>query len=311
LAMTLQSTQPNELRFGSRAEMKPLISKKAIYELQEHFVGTTLRTIEQECDAVDIRHDASFSPAVGGQRRTLFQQYMHSLDLTKPKDVRKLLNLFASILSELEAAKSTTDAFNHDYAVKTFDLLCRLLQRDGYRYENGQISAAGRETALDELQDAISPLDAPHLQEQIDRMRAAADDDPSLAIGTAKELVETVCKTILRERSVSTSASPEIPELIKATREALHLMPDQIPANAKAADTIRRLLSNLGTIAQNLAEIRRDYGTGHGRDGKAKGLEPRHARLAVNSAVALVTFLIETHQGRDQSTPQTTSRAMI
>jgi hypothetical protein len=285
--------------------MKPLISKKAVYELQEYFVGTTLRTIEQECDAADILHDPNHTPTVGGQRRTLFQQYMHSLDLTKPKEVRKLLNLFANVLSELETAKANSDALNHESAVKTFDLFCRLLQRDGYHYESGQITTANRETALDELQDAISPLDAPHLQQQIERMRRSADDDPSLAIGTAKELVETVCKTILRERSVSTSPNPDIPELIKATRESLHLMPDQIPANIKAADTIRRLLSNLGTIAQNLAEIRRDYGTGHGRDGKAKGLEPRHARLAVNSAVALVTFLIETHRARSESSPQT------
>jgi Abortive infection C-terminus len=279
--------------------VKPLISKKIVNELQEYFVATTLRTIEQEFDAVDIQCDTDFSPTIGGERRKLFQKYIHTLDLGKPKDVRKLLNLFANVLSELEGIKNNSDAFYRDPAEKTFGLLCRLLRRDGYHYEGGSIVAAGRETTLDNLQDTISPLDAPHLREQIERMREAADNDPALAIGTAKELVETVCKTILRERSISTSSSPDIPELIKATREVLSLMPDQIPANAKAADTIRRLLSNLGTIAQNLAEIRRDYGTGHGRDGRAKGLEPRHARLAVNSAVALVTFLIETHQIRN------------
>jgi len=282
--------------------MTPLIGKKTISELQEYFVGTSLRIIEQECDAADIRKDDSFVPTVSGARRSLFQQYMHSLDLSKPKDLRKVLSLFANVLSELEGAKANVDAYNHDYATKTFDLLCRLLQRDGYRYESGRVVAESRDTSLDGLQDAISPLDAPHLQQQIERMRQSADEDPALAIGTAKEMVETVCKTILRERSIPTTPNPEIPELIKLTREALNLMPDQIPANAKAADTIRRMLSNLGTIAQNLAEIRRDYGTGHGRDGKSKGLEPRHARLAVNSAVALVTFLIETHQARPSGT---------
>src|ERR1700728_3626287 len=100
--------------------MKPLIGKKAVHELQEYFVGTTLRTIEQECDAADILHDPNYVPTIGGQRRSLFQQYMHSLDLTKAKDVRKLLNLFANILSELETTKSTSDAFNHDSAAKTF-----------------------------------------------------------------------------------------------------------------------------------------------------------------------------------------------
>jgi hypothetical protein len=282
--------------------MKPLVSKKAVYELQEYFVGTSLRIIEQECDAADILRDEDYIPPASGQRRSLFQQYLHTLDLTKSRDVRKLLTLFANVLSELESSKAKVDAFNHDYLVRTFDLLCRLLQRDGYQYKNGQVITVARETPLDDLQDTISPLDAPHLQEQIERMRQAAEDDPALAIGTAKEIVETVCKTILRERSIATSANPDVPELIKLTREALNLMPDQIPATAKAADSIRRMLSNLGTIAQNLAEIRRDYGTGHGRDGKSKGLEPRHARLAVNSAVALVTFLIETHQARNAET---------
>ncbi len=163
--------------------------------------------------------------------------------------------------------------------------------------------AAGRATNLDELQDAISPLDLPHLQQQIERMREAADADPWLAIGTAEELVETTCKTILRVRAVIVSSKPEMPELLKGTRESLQLMPDQVPGAGKGADTIKRLLSNLGTIAQNLAELRQNYGTGHGQDGRAKGLDPRHARLAVNSAVSLVTFLIETHQAKPVPQP--------
>ena len=84
--------------------MKRLIGKKTVYELQEYFVGTTLRIIEQECDAAYIRRDDSYTPRDSGQRRCLFQQYMHSLDLAKPKDVRKLLNLFGNALSELEAS---------------------------------------------------------------------------------------------------------------------------------------------------------------------------------------------------------------
>lgn len=279
--------------------MTPLISKKAVNELQEYFVSTKLRTIEQEFDAAGIDRDEEFVPQTSGQRRALFQQYLHTLDLDKPRDVRKLLSVFASVLSELEVSKENPDAFNHEQAVRTFDLLSRLLARDGYQYRDGQVTTVGRAAALDDLQEAISPLDLPHLQQQIERMRASTDTDPWLAIGTAKELVETTCKTILRERSATLPGRPEIPELIKATRESLQLLPDQVPNAAKGADTIRRLLSNLGTIAQNLAELRRDYGTGHGQDGRATGLDARHARLAVNSAVTLVTFLIETHRVRD------------
>jgi hypothetical protein len=54
-------------------------------------------------------------------------------------------------------------------------------------------------------------------------------------------------------------------------------------------------LSNLATIVQGVAELRGLYGTGHGKDGKARGLQPRHARLAVGAASSLVTFAFQTH----------------
>lgn len=278
--------------------MDSLISKKAIYELQEYFVGTTLRTIEQELDAAGITCNEAFQPKVSGQRRKLFQQYLCTVDLIKPREVRKVLDVFGNVLVHLEATLANKDATDKEKAQQSFTTLCKILQRDGYEYHDGMVVSAGRGIGLEELQDKISPLELPHLQQQIERLRKAADEDSWLAIGTAKELIETTCKTILRERSVEVAGKPEMPELLKATREALQLLPSNVPNAAKGADTIRRLLSNLGTIAQNLAELRRDYGTGHGQDGRVTGLHARHARLAVNSAVTLVTFLIETHMAK-------------
>jgi hypothetical protein len=43
-------------------------------------------------------------------------------------------------------------------------------------------------------------------------------------------------------------------------------------------------------------ELRGSYGTGHGPDGRARGLHGRHARLAVGMASTLATFLLETHR---------------
>ena len=45
-------------------------------------------------------------------------------------------------------------------------------------------------------------------------MEAAVVNDPSLAIGTAKELIETCCKTILEARGIAYPGSAQIPELI-------------------------------------------------------------------------------------------------
>lgn len=91
----------------------------------------------------------------------------------------------------------------------------------------------------------------------------------------------------------------DLPGLLTQTRKVLKLMPTDIPDSAKGAEAIRKLLSNLGTIAQGLAELRNLYGTGHGRHGPARGIGARHAQLAVGSACTLITFLVQTHEQRE------------
>lgn len=149
---------------------------------------------------------------------------------------------------------------------------------------------------LDPLKKHATALDAKHLAEQVRRMEASVETDPSLAIGTAKELIETCCKTILAERGVSISGSADVPTLTKATLKELKLVPEGISESTRGADVIKRLLSNLGTIGNGLAELRGLYGTGHGKHGNASGLTARHAKLAVGAAATLAVFLFETHE---------------
>jgi hypothetical protein len=146
------------------------------------------------------------------------------------------------------------------------------------------------------VKTAADPLAAEYLNRQITRMYSAAQSDPELAIGTAKELLETVCKSILDERAGSHAAAMELPALLKATMKQLSLAPEDVPDTAKGAESIRILLNSLGTVAGRIAELRNLYGTGHGKSASARVLEPRHARLAVGAAATLATFLFDTHQ---------------
>ena len=129
----------------------------------------------------------------------------------------------------------------------------------------------------------------------------AVDADPDLAIGTAKELVETCCKTILTKRGVEYGKSADLADLTKMLAKELSLVPEGITDEVKGANNIKLILRNLTSLTHNLAELRGLYGTGHGRDGKHRGLQPRHARLAVGAAVAFIDFISETHRERDES----------
>jgi len=145
-----------------------------------------------------------------------------------------------------------------------------------------------------------------HIAAEIARMeRDVNGNDPASAIGTAKNLVEACCKTILKERNAGESNKEDIPGLVKSICKVLSLTPDDIPNTAKAADTIKRLLSNLATVVQGLAELRNNYGAGHGKAAGTKGLQPRHARLAVGAASTLAVFLFQTHKARPTPTQET------
>lgn len=163
---------------------------------------------------------------------------------------------------------------------------------------------SGAVMAVTRARVAADMLDAGWMSHEIKRMEKAIDTDPSLAIGTAKEFVETCCKTILTRRGQGPPKGVDIPMLVKLTAKELKLIPDSIQDAAKGADVIRNILRNLATITQGIAELRGLYGTGHGRDGKHRGLQPRHARLAVAAAIAFVDFVVETYRDREEQEPK-------
>jgi len=144
-------------------------------------------------------------------------------------------------------------------------------------------------------------LDAGWMAKEIERLENGIDRDPALAIGTAKELVETCCKTILTKRGIAFSKSDDLGDLTKKLTKELQLVPEGISEEAKGAENIRLILRNLTQIANNLAQLRGLYGTGHGRDGSHRGLQSRHARLAVASAVAFIDFVSETYRHRESN----------
>lgn len=229
------------------------------------------------------------------------------LDDTRFDLLRADDEVFLRFLCEMLHPVVRRDPEEVEHLRQTFN---QYLEKDGYEVvERAKISdrpvfaarlrVPSASKSLESVKETFVRADANYILQQITRMEVAIEEDPALAIGTAKELVETCCKTILAEREVEIEGSPDLPQLVKQTTKTLALTPENIPDKAKAVKTIRRLLSNLATITQGIAELRNRYGTGHGAVATRKGLQPRHAKLAVGAASTLAIFLLETHQVRD------------
>lgn len=280
-----------------------LISMKTRQVFREYLVNSTLREISDEFDAAGVPCHLEYQPPIGGQRRAIVEQYYHAVDWNDWRDVKRVLQVFEGVLArarEIEKLRAI-DAATHgasqlDAETLAIKRMVDALARDGFQVIEGKIITGSGLPALGDIKETAAAFDARHLADQIRRIEQSIDTDPALAIGTAKELIETCCKTILDERGKLVSGTPDMPTLTKETLKELKLVPEGIPDSARGADVIKRLLSNLGTIGNALAELRGLYGTGHGKHGRSTGLTARHAKLAVGAAATLATFLFETHK---------------
>jgi hypothetical protein len=149
--------------------------------------------------------------------------------------------------------------------------------------------------SINTLKDAVTGLSVEYISQQITRMQSSIESDPELAIGTAKELVETCCKTILSEKGIAYDSDADLPKLMRLTQEILNLLPENIDDAVKGVHAVKRVLGSFANMTQGMAELRGLYGTGHGKGGKSTAIEPRHAKLAVGAATTLAIFLFETY----------------
>ena len=82
---------------------------------------------------------------------------------------------------------------------------------------------------------------------------------------------------------------------------ALNLLPANVQSTDLGADAIKVILGNLRAIPSKLSEIRNPFGSGHGKSASFKGLEERHAKLAVGSSITFVDFVWSTYENQKQT----------
>lgn len=155
----------------------------------------------------------------------------------------------------------------------------------------------GEHVPLDQCEEIGGVYSIAELGRHAARIRSGLEDgsDPELAIGSAKELLESVLKTVTSDHDQK--PTEDIPSLLKRAQKELDLDPKDVSGTLPGADAMRRTLSNLGQVVIGVAELRTLYGTGHGRS-KSRELELAHARLVVNAAISVATFLIEAWQDK-------------
>lgn len=139
----------------------------------------------------------------------------------------------------------------------------------------------------------IKHLDAEYVRQQIKIMQSSVLTAPHLAIGLAKELVETCCKTILKDKNVEIDKNWDLGKLVKETNKNLRLIPSFIEDKEKAKQAVEKLLGGFSTVVQGITELRNAFGTGHGHDSTFRSLDEIYARLVTGAASEFAIFYLE------------------
>jgi len=166
------------------------------------------------------------------------------------------------------------------------------------RTQNQEWRAASHEIEKKTISNArtiAKKLESISMLEEIEQIEKNIAHHPATAILAAGTLIESCCKAILKKHGVTYPEKATLSYLCKSLTNELHLMPNHIPRSANAAATIRRILGNLVELTGNLANLRNKYSIAHGTDGKPRGLQSRHARLAASSAISFITFVTDTY----------------
>lgn len=185
--------------------------------------------------------------------------------------------------------------FNDNLKVDNFEIVEKTRISDRPIFV-GRIKITGKDSLQRIGNDIKKILNAEYVSQQINLMESSIEAAPHISIGLSKELIETCCKSIFQEREQKCNTDWDLGKLMKETTKLLKLTPSDIPNEAKAATSIKQILGSLSSVVQGIAEVRNEYGSGHGKDGKFKGLQPRHAKLAVGAASTLAIYLLETHE---------------
>ena len=146
---------------------------------------------------------------------------------------------------------------------------------------------------MDDLSAASDALGIGDVDVHAARIRRGLHDDPALAIGSAKELLETVLKAILGLKGNGPETNLDLPKLVKRVNEKLGLDAAGVRGEDPGAAQRRQFFGSLSMIVTSTSELRNaGFGTGHGGVDRPE-LDLPTARLVVSSAVALATFYVE------------------
>lgn len=264
--------------------MPKVFSRRTLEQFEDASTSIPLRQIDRAFESASIATGQD-PGGLGGARLTQFRRYVASVDQHDSQQVDRLGDALGALIEHVAVSKE--------------DFLVKAAECDGFSFADDvfrPMGTAPSSFAVARVEDFAT------IDDRGRRLRLIANENPNDAIGGAKQLVDSVCRTVFRliGEPASTKTS-DLADIAVSTLKAIEPVTVGIDDANSGAALARTCLQHLGAVVAILDELRNVDDSGHGRDGKWKGLSPRHARLAVETAVTFAGFVTETYAERAAS----------
>jgi hypothetical protein len=282
----------------NEATVSDLISKTTRNAFRKVLVAFTLAEIDTLFGNEDFVAADIVPATISGQRRSSIEQYYAGMDFQNPGQMARLARVYDEIIDNLVRATSRRPDFlppTHEIEMQRERLadLLKKMARDGFQRVNDRFEHQSISTVAMQVQ-ALT-LTQGSVTEHVEKARAKiATGDFSGAITSAYTLVEALLKALLQQIALGFNESEgDIRQLYNLLKGPMNLDPkeDAIDRVLKPIlDGFQKQVGGLYELANKASDrhVRRYNPARH------------HAKLAVNCAVTLCEFLLESHEHQQE-----------
>ncbi|KPQ20613.1 MAG: Abortive infection C-terminus [Halomonas sp. HL-93] len=226
--------------------------------------------------------------ATGGQPSNPFYQALRR-EFMSDHDLKDLLPPFVRTYRSLDAFWPFIQKQSESYAGR------REIIGRAFTPLLDHLEGRNRAPSDQDASEVLERFDAEGVHAVWTKALSRRTSDPEGAITMARTLLETVCKRILDESGKTYTDKEDMPKLYAMVAQELKLAPSQ-----HTEEPIKAILGNATGLVNGIGTLRNRFSDSHGRGGKKPVRpHPRHASLAVNTAGAIATFLVETFSERN------------
>lgn len=173
------------------------------------------------------------------------------------------------------------------------------LHNAGLTYARGGfVTRGGAHIPARQLGDLIRGKNLPAIEAEFETLAQRAATGPRDALSAAANMVEAVLGEMIGAWGLTPPTNRTLSTLWTTVKPAINADPESMPD-----PDLKKIVGAMAAMVDGLQGLRDDKSRAHAMRpelARAYRIEPRHARLAINAALALVVFLIEAWEARDR-----------